>query len=148
MALSASLKLLKNLQLNPFSLSSISPACGALALSQNIQQLLGLQQTRNKWADWRMLRDVKKRQCLVEHAPVRCRMKALRKNDILPQEIQEIADKEIHAMPRNSSIVSINKRCVLTSRPRGVLKRWRLSRIVWRHLADYNKLSSVQRAMW
>lgn len=36
----------------------------------------------------------------------------------------------------------------LCFRPRGIVKEWRMSRIVWRHLADYNKLSGVQRAMW
>nr|CAG4652369.1 EOG090X0MNX [Triops cancriformis] len=121
---------------------------GILAVSQNIQQFLGLQQTRNKWADWRMMRDVKRRQCVFENAPTRLRINSLRKNDILPIEIREIADKEIAAMPRNSSRVNVVNRCALTSRPRGNVRRWRLSRIVWRSLADYNKLSAVQRAMW
>nr|CAG4638889.1 EOG090X0MNX [Cyclestheria hislopi] len=106
------------------------------------------QQVRYKWADWRMIKDVRKRKCLVEHAPERLRINSLRKNDILPPEIREFADKEIAALPRDSSIVRIRNRCALTSRPRGVVHRWRLSRIVWRHLADYNKLSAVQRAMW
>lgn len=61
---------------------------------------------------------------------------------------KEIAHQDINALPRDSSIVRIRSRCAVTSRPRGVVYRWRLSRIVWRQLADYNKLSGVQRAMW
>merc|ERR1711928_307140 len=105
-------------------------------------------QVRYKWADWRMMKDNKKRKCLVQYAPERMRITALRKNDILPIEIKEIAHQDINALPRDSSIVRIRSRCAVTSRPRGVVYRWRLSRIVWRQLADYNKLSGVQRAMW
>ncbi|XP_049800620.1 28S ribosomal protein S14, mitochondrial [Schistocerca serialis cubense] len=103
---------------------------------------------RNKYQNCWMIRDVKRRQCVKEHAVERLRINSLRKNDILPVEIREIADKEIAAFPRDSSKVRLVNRCAVTSRPRGVVQRWRLSRIVWRHLADYNKLSGVQRAMW
>jgi small subunit ribosomal protein S14 len=95
-----------------------------------------------------MIKDVKRRRCVAEHAKDRLRVNSLRKNDILPIEIREIADAQIAAFPRDSSLVRVRERCALTSRPRGNVFRWRVSRIVWRHLADYNKLSGVQRAMW
>ncbi|KAJ4428829.1 hypothetical protein ANN_25822 [Periplaneta americana] len=63
-------------------------------------------------------------------------------------ETEEIADKEVAALPRDSNYIRVRHRCAITSRPRGVVFKWRLSRIVWRHLADYNKLAGVQRAMW
>ncbi|KAI9581662.1 28S ribosomal protein S14, mitochondrial-like [Glossina fuscipes] len=107
-----------------------------------------LQQIRTKYADWRMIRDVKRRKCVKEHAVERLRVKALRKNDILHAELREVADAEIAAFPRDSCLVRVRERCALTSRSRGVVHKYRLSRIVWRHLADYNKLSGVQRAMW
>lgn len=59
-----------------------------------------------------------------------------------------MADEEIAALPRDSCPVRIRNRCVMTSRPRGVKRRWRLSRIVFRHLADHGQLSGVQRAIW
>ncbi|XP_018782899.1 PREDICTED: 28S ribosomal protein S14, mitochondrial [Bactrocera latifrons] len=107
-----------------------------------------LQQVRTKYTDWRMIRDVKRRKCVAENAKERLRVNALRKNDILPVELREIADAEIAAFPRDSCLVRVRERCALTSRSRGIVHRYRLSRIVWRHLADYNKLSGVQRAMW
>ncbi|XP_063547518.1 small ribosomal subunit protein uS14m [Cydia strobilella] len=106
------------------------------------------QQVRNKWANWLMIRDVKRRRLNAEHFLERTRINALRKNDVLPVEIREMADKEINKFELNSTPLRINNRCVITSRPRGIVKEWRMSRIVWRHLADYNKLSGVQRAMW
>nr|XP_056701168.1 28S ribosomal protein S14, mitochondrial [Euleptes europaea] len=107
-----------------------------------------LGQVRGHYVDWRMLRDVKRRKMAFEYADLRLRLNALRKNTILPKELQEVADKEIAALPRDSCPVRIRNRCVLTSRPRGVVRRWRLSRIVFRHIADHAQLSGVQRAMW
>uniref|UniRef100_A0A2S2Q0G3 28S ribosomal protein S14 n=1 Tax=Sipha flava TaxID=143950 RepID=A0A2S2Q0G3_9HEMI len=106
------------------------------------------QQIRNKWPDYRMKKDARKRDTLRDYGVYKLRYNALRKNDIIPLEIQQIADKEIYNCPRDASITRIVQRCQITSRPRGNVKRWRLSRIVFRHLADYNKLAGVQRAMW
>uniref|UniRef100_UPI00398F86B3 small ribosomal subunit protein uS14m n=1 Tax=Pristiophorus japonicus TaxID=55135 RepID=UPI00398F86B3 len=103
---------------------------------------------RNYYVNWRMLRDVKRRKMAFEYADERRRLNAIRKNTILPKELQEVADQEIAGLPRDSCPVRIRNRCVLTSRPRGVKRRWRLSRIVFRHLADHNQMSGIQRAMW
>ncbi|KAM4721499.1 small ribosomal subunit protein uS14m [Rhinophrynus dorsalis] len=108
----------------------------------------GTNQVRSYYVDWRMFRDVKRRKMAYEFADERLRINALRKNIILPKELREVADKEIAALPRDSCPVRIRNRCVLTSRPRGVKRRWRLSRIVFRQLADHNQMSGIQRAMW
>ncbi|XP_038270283.1 28S ribosomal protein S14, mitochondrial [Dermochelys coriacea] len=120
----------------------------ALRAARQIFPLPCRGQVRGYYVDWRMLRDVKRRKMAYEHADERLRINALRKNNILPKELQEIADKEIAALPRDSCPVRIRNRCVLTSRPRGVKRRWRLSRIVFRHLADHNQMSGIQRAIW
>ncbi|KAL8178070.1 UNVERIFIED_CONTAM: 28S ribosomal protein S14, mitochondrial [Gekko kuhli] len=117
-------------------------------LSRQISPLSCLGQVRTHYVDWRMLRDVKRRKMAYEYADQRLCLNALRKNSILPKELQEAADKEIAALPRDSCPVRIRNRCVLTSRPRGVVKRWRLSRIVFRHLADHAQLSGILRARW
>ncbi|XP_028833925.1 small ribosomal subunit protein uS14m [Denticeps clupeoides] len=116
---------------------------------QAFQRSFGVvQQVRGYYVNWRMLRDVKRRQMAFEYADTRLRINALRKNTLLPKDLQEVADKEIAALPRDSCPVRIRNRCVMTSRPRGVKRRWRLSRIVFRHLADHNQMSGIQRAMW
>ncbi|XP_066256976.1 small ribosomal subunit protein uS14m [Euwallacea similis] len=107
-----------------------------------------LQQVRHKWVNRWMIRDVKRRKAVVEYAPTRLRINSLRKNNILPPELQEIATADIAALPRDSIKSHMTRRCVITSRPRGTVPGWRLSRIVFRHLADYNKLAGIQRAMW
>lgn len=95
-----------------------------------------------------MVRDVKRRNISKEHAIDRLRLISLKKNNILPAELREQAGVELGAFPRDSCPTRIVKRCAITSRPRGVVVRWRLSRIMFRHLADYNKLAGIERAMW
>lgn len=46
------------------------------------------EQVRAYYVDWRMLRDVKRRQMAFEYADERLRINALRKNTILPKELQ------------------------------------------------------------
>lgn len=104
--------------------------------------------SRSYYTDWKMIRDVKRRAMVKEYAPLRLRLNCIRKNRILPKEIQEIADQEIGALPRDSARHRVRNRCVITSRPRYVFRHWHLSRIMFRHLADYNYLSGAQRAMW
>ncbi|XP_068197366.1 small ribosomal subunit protein uS14m [Antennarius striatus] len=107
-----------------------------------------VEQARGYYVDCRMLRDVKRRKMAYDYADERLRINALRKNTLLPKELQEIADKEIAALPRDSCPVRIRNRCVVTSRPRGVKRRWRLSRIVFRDLADHSQMSGIMRARW
>ncbi|XP_071478202.1 small ribosomal subunit protein uS14m-like [Diadema antillarum] len=109
---------------------------------------IGAMITRTYYADWRMLRDVKRRRLVKEHHRDRLRVNCIRKNTILPDEVREIADQEIAAFPRDSCHVRIRDRCAITSRPRAVLKKWRLSRIMWRSIADANNMSGVQRSTW
>ncbi|OXB59310.1 hypothetical protein ASZ78_006776 [Callipepla squamata] len=45
-------------------------------------------QTRGYYVDWRMLRDVKRRRLAYEYADERLRINAIRKNTILPKELQ------------------------------------------------------------
>ncbi|XP_074007540.1 small ribosomal subunit protein uS14m isoform X2 [Numenius arquata] len=67
-------------------------------------------QVRSYYVDWRMLRDVKRRKLAYEYADERLRINAIRKNTILPKELQEVADKEIAALPRDSCPVRIRNR--------------------------------------
>lgn len=89
-----------------------------------------------------------RRQTIKRENITRLRINALRKNTILPPELKEVADREIDALQRNSSICRITHRCAVTGRARGTVLRWRMSRFVFRQLADHNKLAGVQRAMW
>ncbi|KAH0564332.1 28S ribosomal protein S14, mitochondrial [Cotesia glomerata] len=103
----------------------------------------------DKWVNAWMKRDVKRRRAVEQYAPVRTRLIAIKRCTFLPKEITEIADRQmIEDIPRVSSTRQLTQRCAVTSRGRGNLPRWRLSRFVFRHMADYNKIAGLQRAMW
>ncbi|CAG5124284.1 unnamed protein product [Candidula unifasciata] len=98
----------------------------------------------NRW----MARDYKRRKLVNEHYPLRQRYVAIKRCTILPKELQDVASQELCEFPRDSNFTRLKPRCILTSRSRWVLHRYRLSRIQWRLLADYNKMSGVLRATW
>ncbi|XP_033726924.1 28S ribosomal protein S14, mitochondrial-like [Pecten maximus] len=112
------------------------------------QQPFQTAQVRTRYVDWKMRRDAKRRDLVKEYGAERLRYNALKRNTILPSKIREKAAEDIKTLPLNSSISHVHKRCIITSRPRGNLRRFRMSRIVWRKLADYNKLSGVTRSSW
>jgi small subunit ribosomal protein S14 len=44
--------------------------------------------------------------------------------------------------------MAVVPRCALTGRARGTRKHYRISRIMYKHYADYGQLSGVTRAWW
>ncbi|KAL7303893.1 hypothetical protein TKK_0004013 [Trichogramma kaykai] len=107
------------------------------------------QQIRSMYTKWKTMRDMKRRKLAKEYAPERLRLLGIKRNDVLPREIRDLASKTFEEqIPRHSAIRQLTPRCVVTSRPHGVLHRWRVSRFIFRHLVDYNKMGGVQRAIW
>uniref|UniRef100_A0A914Z391 Renin receptor-like C-terminal transmembrane spanning segment domain-containing protein n=1 Tax=Panagrolaimus superbus TaxID=310955 RepID=A0A914Z391_9BILA len=100
------------------------------------------------WAEWRMLRDVRRRESLAEHGAERQRLKAMHRNNILPQAIRdEAADRMLNGLPRHSYPSLILNMCQFTGRRRGKIKPYRVNRHIFRKLADHGQLSGVQRAI-
>lgn len=100
------------------------------------------------WTNWRMRRDVIKRHTVSDYAQYRMNMHSLANCKTLPSVIRDIALEERNATPRNASINCLVNRCSVTSRARGKWIRYRLSRIIWRDLADHGLLSGSIRAKW
>ena len=51
-------------------------------------------------------------------------------------------------LPRNSSAVRLHNRCRLTGRPRGYIRQFGISRIMFRQLALEGKIAGVRKASW
>lgn len=67
----------------------INAAVQTCCTLQALRSCLGaVEQVRGYYTDWKMLRDVKRRQMAYEYADERLRINALRKNTILPKELQ------------------------------------------------------------
>lgn len=93
-------------------------------------------------------RDKLRRQCVADHADERLRLRAILKNKLLPEVVQDKARNELSGQPRDASVTRIRSRCVLTGRGRGVLREYRLCRMKFRELADYGHISGLTRSSW
>ncbi|CAK7338450.1 unnamed protein product [Dovyalis caffra] len=74
--------------------------------------------------------------------------KALVRDPTLPQEMRELHAYKLAKLPRNSSFTRVRNRCVFSGRPRGVYQLFRMSRIVFRTLANQGVLNGIRKASW
>ncbi|MBA2745098.1 MAG: 30S ribosomal protein S14 [Flavisolibacter sp.] len=54
----------------------------------------------------------------------------------------------LDALPKNSSKVRLKNRCQMTGRPRGYLRHFGVSRVVFRDMALNGKIPGVKKASW
>ncbi|TKH42629.1 30S ribosomal protein S14 [Paenibacillus terrae] len=67
----------------------------------------------------------------------------------LRRELKAKGDYEaLQKLPRDSSLTRLKSRCELTGRPRGYLRRFKLSRIAFRELAHKGQIPGVTKASW
>lgn len=65
------------------------------------------------------------------------------------RSLKEAGDWEgLQKLPRNSSPVRLRNRCALTGRSRGFLRRFGVSRIVFREMALSGKIPGVRKSSW
>jgi small subunit ribosomal protein S14 len=83
-----------------------------------------------------------------QYAGRRARLKAIADNEDLPMEERFTARLKLAELPRNSSKVRIRNRCELSGRPRGVYRKFKLSRIALRELASTGQIPGMVKASW
>ena len=83
-----------------------------------------------------MARERKRRATVVKYAEKRKALKAA-------------GDFEgLQKLPRNASPVRLNNRCAISGRSRGFLRRFGVSRIVFRDMALDGQIPGVRKASW
>nr|YP_007890491.1 ribosomal protein S14 [Andalucia godoyi]AGH23985.1 ribosomal protein S14 [Andalucia godoyi] len=96
----------------------------------------------------KMIKDQKIRQ-LVDHYEVkRAELKSIFYNQALPMTVREEAFAKLSKLPRNSSIVRIRNRCVLTGRGRGISQDFKVSRITLRELVSKGMIPGLKKSSW
>ncbi|MDX1530084.1 MAG: 30S ribosomal protein S14 [Rhodothermales bacterium] len=81
-------------------------------------------------------REKRRRKMVAKYAAKRQRLKA------------EGRWEELQKLPRNASPVRLNNRCAMTGRSRGFMRKFGVSRIVFRDLALSGKIPGVKKASW
>jgi small subunit ribosomal protein S14 len=51
-------------------------------------------------------------------------------------------------LPKNASPIRLHNRCKLTGRPRGYMRKFGISRVTFRELANAGKIPGVTKASW
>lgn len=84
----------------------------------------------------KVARDKKQREMVARYAELR-------------KELKEKGDYAALAkLPRDSSPTRLKNRCELTGRPRGIMRKFKLSRIAFRELAHKGQIPGVKKASW
>ncbi len=66
----------------------------------------------------------------------------------LSEEERETARIALNKMPRDSSPIRLRNRCQLTGRPRGFLRKFKLSRLTFREMASMGLIPGVTKSSW
>jgi small subunit ribosomal protein S14 len=67
----------------------------------------------------------------------------------LRKELKAKGDYEaLQKLPRDSSPTRLHNRCEITGRPRGYLRKFKMSRITFRELAHKGQIPGVKKSSW
>lgn len=91
----------------------------------------------------------KKRRLLVErYAAKRAELKAILADPDTSDEAFYQAQSKLAKLPRNSSPVRLKNRCSITGRPRAYIRKFGLSRLTFRDLANNGQIPGVTKSSW
>jgi len=93
-------------------------------------------------------REHKRTKMVAQYAAKRATLKAKLKDPTLSDEEYELAYKQFHSLPRDSSSVRQRKRCRVTGRPHGVYRKFGLSRNKLREAAMRGDVPGLVKASW
>ena len=78
----------------------------------------------------------------------RAELKEIINNPNTPIEERDIAVSRLDKLPKSSSRIRLRNRCFITGRPRGIIRRFQLSRLSFREMALNGEIPGVTKASW
>lgn len=78
----------------------------------------------------------------------RARLKDIANDESLPADERFKARLRLAELPRNSAPSRVRSRCLLSGRPRGVYRKFKLSRIALRELASSGLIPGMTKSSW
>ena len=65
------------------------------------------------------------------------------------KELKEAGDYEaLQKLPRNSMPIRLHNRCSITGRPKGYMRQFGISRVIFREMANKGLIPGVKKASW
>ena len=93
-------------------------------------------------------RNEKRRKLTDRYAAKRAALKEIANDRSLPMEERFSARLKLAELPRNSSRVRIRNRCMISGRPRGNYRKFKMSRISLRDLASAGQIPGMVKSSW
>ena len=69
-------------------------------------------------------------------------------NRELPLDERFAAQMKLNEMPRDGSFIRVRNRCLVTGRPRGNYRKFKMSRIAFRELASTGQVPGILKSSW
>ena len=76
------------------------------------------------------------------------KLKAIAADESLDETERLIARLKLAEIPRNANPTRVRNRCMLTGRPRGVYRKFKLGRVMLRQLATRGMIPGVVKSSW
>ena len=96
----------------------------------------------------KIVREQKLIKSVQKYAALRAELKNIIKSPNSSFEDKEAAVARLDSLPKSSSSIRIRNRCFKTGRPRGVIRRFKLSRLSFREMALKGEIPGVTKASW
>jgi small subunit ribosomal protein S14 len=92
--------------------------------------------------------NLKRVRLIKQFAAKREALKVIMRNPDVSDDDFYAAQKKLTKLPRNSSPVRSRNRCSVTGRPRGFIRKFGLSRLTFRELANEGKIPGITKSSW
>lgn len=96
----------------------------------------------------KILHDKKKRQIVQKYELKKMYLKIHSSNLHVLNKTRWLDQLKLNTLPRNSSKTRVRNRCILTGRARSVIRKFRLSRIMFRELGNFGKIPGLRKSSW
>lgn len=94
------------------------------------------------------VKEDKRKAMTQKHAKLRAELRKTAVDMKLSEEERQAARTKLNKLPKNSAKERIRNRCALTGRARGTLRKFGLSRNMFRKLANQGQIPGVTKSSW
>ncbi|WND02781.1 30S ribosomal protein S14 [Temperatibacter marinus] len=95
-----------------------------------------------------IVKNERRKRLAKKYAAKRAALKAIVMNRELPEDERWMASMQLAALPRNGAATRVRNRCEVTGRPRGVYRKFKMSRIALRELGSAAKIPGITKSSW
>tara|TARA_B100002052_G_C15596314_1_gene468927 strand:- start:307 stop:612 length:306 start_codon:yes stop_codon:yes gene_type:complete len=96
----------------------------------------------------KIVREEKLLKNIQKYSEKRATLKAIISNPNTSIDDREAAVEKLDRLPKSSSPIRLRNRCFITGRPRGIIRRFKLSRLSFREMALKGEIPGVTKASW